>query len=72
MASRHEPMMLNDDTRCRCDRAAASRLTLDIPEDVLFRWCGVKGVESNRAHAVLLHHLLGVEPVVFGLAHLLP
>ncbi|TNN37206.1 hypothetical protein EYF80_052629 [Liparis tanakae] len=47
-------------------------LTLDIPEDVLFRRCSVKGVESHRVHAVLLHHLLGVQTIVFGLAHLLP
>lgn len=47
-----------------------SRLTLDIPEDVLLRRCGVKDVESNCVDAVLLHHVLGVEAVVFGLAHL--
>lgn len=49
-----------------------SPLTLDIPEDVLFRWCSVKNVESDRVHAILLHNLLGVQTVVFRLAHLLP
>lgn len=51
---------------------SVSRLTLDIPEDVLFRWCSIKDVESDCVHAVLLHHLLGVQTVVLRLAHLLP
>ncbi len=50
----------------------AAQLTLDIPEDVLFRWCRIEDVKPNCVHAVLLHHFLWVQPVVFGLAHLLP
>lgn len=72
LTKQSEFIILNNNLWHLFDYKAASRLTLDIPEDVLFRWCGVKDVESNCIHAVLLHHLLGVQTVVFRLAHLLP
>lgn len=50
----------------------ALRLTLDIPEDVLFRRSGVQDVEPNCVHTILLHHLLRVQTVVFRFTHLLP
>lgn len=52
--------------------ADSRRLTLGIPEDVLFGWCRIKDVQSNGVHAVLLYHVFGVQSVVLRLAHLLP
>lgn len=60
-------MLLNKEPK-----VSVSPLTLDIPEDVLFRWRSVKNVEPDRVHTILLHDLLWVQTVVFRFAHLFP
>lgn len=49
---------------------SASLLTLNIPEDVLFWGRSVKDIQSHCVHTILLDHVLRIEAVMLGLAHL--
>lgn len=52
------------------NNASASLLTLNIPEDVLFRRRSVKDIQSHCVHTILLNNVLRIEAVMLRLAHL--
>lgn len=67
------PELLGSLRRTTKEAAAEGKgLTLHVPQDVLLRRGGEEDVEPDGVEAVLLDGLLGVHPVVSGLAHLLP